>query len=134
MAEEKEFRHPLGTTADEDGPSGTVRVTVIIPGLKKKLIGDKASNATIDTKFEEKSFCILVTMKDESKKDKKEEKYKYDIKQLPDSIVPEKCSFKVKKDQVVLYLRKAKDRSWSRELDDTGLETYIEDKATSHLD
>ena len=37
-------------------------------------------------------------------------------------------SIQVKKDQVIVFLCKAKSRSWSRELSESGLEQYTEDE------
>ena len=37
-------------TADEEAPADFVRVQVVIPGLKKKMLGNGAANATVDFK------------------------------------------------------------------------------------
>lgn len=115
MAEEEEFRYPLGVTSDEDGDN-IVRVCIVIPGLEKKMIGDEAKNASINFKVEQQSMEVIIRMT------KKKDKFRYKVKKFPDIVDPTKCTFKVKKDQVVVKLFKKEARSWARELGDTGLE------------
>jgi len=126
---EETFRSPLGVTADEeDGAEGPIRVSVIIPGIKKKIFNNQElSNGSVLFKPEERTLDLRVVLVIKlSSSNSREEKYRYNIRKLPDDIVPEQCTYKVKKGQIVLKLYKSKPRSWSRDLSETGLETDIE--------
>ncbi|ELT89019.1 hypothetical protein CAPTEDRAFT_188736 [Capitella teleta] len=124
-AVEETFRSPLGVTTDEEGENG-IRVCVVIPGLKKKTFSSDAKNASIDFKLTATGFDLQVAM--ETKDKKKVDKYRYQIKKLPDAVLAEKCSHKVKENQVVLMLHKEKARSWARELSEYGLECHQEEE------
>ena len=44
------FTHAV--SADEEGPDGFVRVNIVFPGLKKKLMKNAPSNGNLDLKLE----------------------------------------------------------------------------------
>jgi len=134
VKEDIEYKNPLGVTTDEDGPDDFVRVCVVLPGLKKKTLRNAAKNARIEFKGEERSFVLDVFMTGEGKNKDTETVYRYKIQQLPDEIEPENCYHKIKEGQVVLYLKKVKSRSWARELDEGGLETYEDPEENQESD
>lgn len=70
---------------------------------------------------------LKLTMVSKANGKEKRDHYRYHIKRLPDDILPDKCSHKVKKDKVVITLVKAKPRSWESDLAETGLETSVDD-------
>ncbi|XP_064628686.1 uncharacterized protein LOC135488145 [Lineus longissimus] len=123
-----EVRGPLGVTNDDDDPDGFVKVTAVLPDFdvtkKMTLKGMKAvpgNGSVVDVEYKDQSLLMNASVKD--KKKKKVIKYRFKVRKLPDRIVPYDCYTVYKKEQVIMYLKKEDNRSWVRDLSDTGLET-----------
>ncbi|XP_064607350.1 uncharacterized protein LOC135471870 [Liolophura sinensis] len=118
-----EFTEPAYAT-DEKSKPGFVRTIVAVKGLRStnqmtmKGLKKKASNAEIESTFEQQSFCLTV---EGTKGDVKHKKYQLKIRKLPGEIIPEKCYVEPDKDRVLLFLHKSEDKSWYPELEN-GLE------------
>ncbi|CAH1775333.1 unnamed protein product [Owenia fusiformis] len=110
---------------DPSSPDQYVLIRLDIPKLKKKMMSDKAANATIDLKPTEWSFSLTVTLTDSNAK-----VYRYAVQKLPYEIDtnPKKTKYKVSKNEKIeLMLHKATPRSWARELSSVGLEHADQD-------
>ncbi|XP_013381506.1 uncharacterized protein LOC106152460 [Lingula anatina] len=136
--EDENFSDPYAVSTDEKGPEDYVRVQVVVLGLQAKntLQGfkmvKKPANFTVDVKYEDRSFTLLVFAKDKDKKKNPSLKNcKVHIKKLPDEIIPSDCYYKVDKELITIFLHKAKSRSWERDLATHGLDTYTEEDGVS---
>jgi hypothetical protein len=105
---------------DKKDPENYVRVGVDIKGLKKTTFGNKADNADVTFECTERSFCLTVVPKGSARMSK----YRFAVKQLPGEILTDdkKTFFKIKKDEVEIFLHKASPGSWARQLSSVGLD------------
>lgn len=100
---------------DKKDPSNYVHVGVDIKGLRKAMMSKSASNFEVQFTSTERSFCLTVIPKGNSKLSK----YRYTVKRLPADISTDakKTYARVEKDdEVVVYLHKATSGSWDRYL------------------
>lgn len=116
-------KNPLGVTTDEEDDE-CVLVNLVIPEIKKKPFKNEAKGGVVITHFENRSFSI--DLKLETSKTTVDH-YKYEIRKLPDDIIPTECSHKVRDGKIIVKLKKLTHRSWVHELSDGGLETYVEE-------
>lgn len=124
MAEsEKEidYRSPLGVTTDEIGDS-TVKVSIVIPGVKKQSMRSGMANGSLKVQFQSRSFEVKVQLDSNKNGRKTSDYFRCHIKRLPQEILPERSTYKIEKDKIVLTLLKAKPLSWAGDLDSRGLE------------
>lgn len=119
--EEVKYRSPLGVTTDEIGDL-TVRVNVVIPGIKKQRMKNGIANGSVEVQFSSRAFEVKVQLDSKESSRKMADIYRYKIKRLPQDILPEKSMYKIEKDKIVLTLLKAKPLSWAGDLDGRGLE------------
>ncbi|XP_067654802.1 uncharacterized protein [Haliotis asinina] len=118
-----EARLPNAVTSEELDLK-TVRVVLVVEGLEVEPPGD-IKNADVNVDFKETSFCVQA----EVHRKKGVVKYKQVIKKLPGEIDREKCTYKFKKDQIILDLKKKEECSWAVQLSTSGLEQASSDES-----
>lgn len=127
------FNREISVKTD-DVDDNTCRVQVVIPGVKKPSWFSLKKTTEVDAKFCEQSLRLLVEIPSKSQAKsgaassgpKRTEKILYEVRRLPDRIIPDQCTFKIRENQIELTLKKETPRSWVPELSSSGLETVDE--------
>ena len=117
---------PLGAKYDDKEES--LVVTLAFPGIKKPpffgLFGGGNSSVIVTAKEESLRVYveILVKKRRGAGKEDKVDKFVWLVKKLPEKILPDDLSWKVRDNQIILTLKKAVPGSWQRTLDQFGID------------
>ncbi|KAL7053318.1 hypothetical protein AAHC03_025487 [Spirometra sp. Aus1] len=134
---------PMPTVTVDEVSNGNVRVTILIENLQAPRSLKNIFGAGVEGRFfadpsaGDGSACICQTLSNGQLKcrldpwslsltctiSNRDTPISYRVNQLPDEILPNECSYKVKNGKVILFLRKANPaKSWIGDLTTRGLD------------